>query len=132
MSRNTALAVGLTLTAATALLLIYAAKRVVYFFSFDQASRPATIESAADTAAPPQYGGVTLSWDEVPNARSYNLYWSTQPGITKYNGNRITGITPPFRFTRVEKGRTYYFAVTAVTDAGESSESDEIVYRADP
>ena len=73
---------------------------------------------------------VMLSWDAVPNANTYNLYGSTEPGVTRYTGKKIAGIAPPYRFARVENGQTYYFVVTAVSGAGESSESAEIVYRA--
>lgn len=132
MRRNTKLAVGIALTATTVVLLTYAAKRMAYFFSFEKAPPSAAIESGTERDAGKQTAPVTLTWDAVPHARSYNLYWSHQPGVNRRNGNKIEGVRPPYRFVRVEKGRTYHFVVTAVSDAGESRESSEIVYRADP
>ena len=132
MSRDTTLAVGIALTAATIVLLVFAAKRIVYFFSFETAPPPAAVESNSAADARPQFNGIALTWDTVPKALSYNLYWSTRPGVTRQTGKKIAGIQPPYRFVRVEKGQVYYFVVTAVTDAGESGESEEIVYRAVP
>ena len=132
MNRNRALAVGLFLTAITAFLLVYAAKHVAYLMSFDQASHPMAGEAKPQLAVEKPYRTVTLSWDKVANARTYNLYWSKRPGVTRHTGNKIAGVSPPYRFARVEKGRTYYFVVTSVPEAGESSESEELVYRAVP
>ena len=132
MRRSRTLAIGLVLTAATVLLLAYAANRLVYLFTFDQDSGSAAVDSKDGKVAGSRFSEITLSWDAVPNALSYNLYWSTRPKVTRLTGKRIPGVMPPYRFTEVEKGVTYYFVVTAVTEAGESRESEEIVYRAKP
>jgi hypothetical protein len=50
---------------------------------------------------------------------------------TRHSGNKIAGVAPPYTFKKVQKGRTYYFVVTSVTDADESGESNEIVFKAD-
>jgi uncharacterized repeat protein (TIGR02543 family) len=39
---------------------------------------------------------VTISWDAVSGATSYNIYWSTTSGVTKTSGTRITGATSPY------------------------------------
>ena len=132
MRRKNALIAGLVLTAATAVLLVYAAKRVSYLFSFEHDLRPETSELSAEPAAENRFRAVTISWDTVADAHTYNLYWSERAGVTRQTGNKIAGVVPPYRFNRVENGHTYYFVVTAVTEAGESGESDEIVYRAEP
>lgn len=132
MKRNKALAIGFALTATTVLLLVYAASRLAYFFSFDPPSGSAATASRDEPPAGKQLEGITLSWDAVPGAQTYNLYWSTRPGVTRHTGNKISGVEPPFRFSRVHEGQTYYFVVTAVTDGGESRESAEIVYRPTP
>jgi|GEM_PF-3693799 len=132
MSRKTPLTIGLVLTATTIALLTYAAKQVTDLFSFDRQPSAATVDSSAETPTRSQFGEVTLSWDTVPTANAYNLYWSTRPGVTRFSGNKIAGVSPPYRFDAVKKESTYYFVVTAVTAAGESGESEEIVYRAAP
>jgi YHS domain-containing protein len=75
-------------------------------------------------------GKVTLIWNEVPGAISYNVYGSTSPGVTKLSGSKIRNVSNPFAIDRLQPGKTYYFVVTAVTDLGESEESKELSYTA--
>jgi hypothetical protein len=87
------------------------------------------------TPVPPAPGGLsgesgngqaTLSWNAVNGASSYNLYYSTTPGVTKATGTEITGVTSPRTVSPLTNGTPYYFVVTAVDPHGESSESDEV------
>jgi fibronectin type 3 domain-containing protein len=73
-------------------------------------------------------GKVTLTWDNVSNATSYNIYWSNKKGVTKRNGTRISNVQNPHTITGLKKGKTYYFVVTAVNKAGESAVSEGISY----
>jgi hypothetical protein len=73
---------------------------------------------------------VKLAWDSVPGARSYNIYWSTSPKVTKDNGKKIPNVTNPYTFKGVRKATTYYFVVTAVNEQGESAVSDELPFKA--
>jgi fibronectin type 3 domain-containing protein len=75
-------------------------------------------------------GKVTLSWDEVPGATSYNVYGSTSPNVTKLTDSKFRNVPNPFTLTQLQPGKTYYFVVTAVTDTGESKESKELSYTA--
>ena len=75
-------------------------------------------------------GAVSLSWDEVPGAISYNVYGSTSPGVNKLSGSKFSNASNPFTITKLEPGKTYYFVVTVVTGSGESKESKEISYLA--
>ena len=75
-------------------------------------------------------GKVTLSWDEVPGAKSYNVYGSTSPGVTKFRGKIFRNVPNPYTITKLQPGKTYYFVITAVTDSGESEESKELSYTA--
>ena len=75
-------------------------------------------------------GEVTLSWNEVPDAISYNVYGSTSPGVTKFNGSKFRNTPNPFTITQLQPGKTYYFVVTVITDSGESEESKEFSYTA--
>jgi uncharacterized protein YcfL len=68
---------------------------------------------------------VTLAWDDVPNVTSYNIYWSDKSGVTKKNGTKISNVKNPHKIAGLKKGKTYYFAVTAVNASGESKESEE-------
>ena len=73
-------------------------------------------------------GQVTLSWKNVPGAKSYNIYMSTTPGVTKLNSNKIQNVANPITITDLEVGITYYFIVTVVNDFGEREISREVSY----
>ena len=73
---------------------------------------------------------VTLSWNEVPGAISYNVYASTSPSVTKLSGFKIRNVSSPLTIDRLQPGKTYYFVVTAITELGESEESKELSYTA--
>ena len=60
-------------------------------------------------------GQATLSWDNVPNAVSYNIYYSESPGVTKQNGKKIANVTSPYTIKGLKREKVYYFVVTAVT-----------------
>jgi fibronectin type 3 domain-containing protein len=71
---------------------------------------------------------VTLAWDSVPNATSYNIYWSDKPGVTRQNGTKISNVKNPYKMKGLKKGEKYYFVVTAVNASGESRESAEFSF----
>jgi fibronectin type 3 domain-containing protein len=77
-------------------------------------------------------GEVTVGWDTVAGATSYNVYVAASSGVTKANyetlpsGNRHPVAAGPFTKSDLIDGTTYYFVVTAVNAAGESAESSEV------
>ena len=79
-------------------------------------------------AALPETGGATLAWDNVPNAISYNIYWSEKPGVTKKTGTKISNVKNPHKMTGLKIGKKYYVVVTAVNAFGESKESEELSF----
>lgn len=68
-------------------------------------------------------GRITLSWNNVPGATSYSIYWSNSPGVTKSTGTRISGIVTPYIHSGLTNGIPYYYVITASNSQGESSES---------
>jgi lysophospholipase L1-like esterase len=76
----------------------------------------------------PETQDVTLTWDDIANAASYNIYWSDKPGVTKKNGNKISNVKNPHKIVGLKKGIKYYFVVTAVNASGESEESTELSF----
>ena len=75
-----------------------------------------------------QTQAITLAWDKVTNATSYNIYWGNKPGVTKKNGTKISNVKSPYKITGLKKGEKYYFVVTSVNGSVESKESKEISY----
>ena len=71
-------------------------------------------------------GTVTLNWQPIHRASSYNLYWSTEPGFSIENGILITDVQTPFQHHDLRNGTAYYYLLTAVNAAGESSPSSPI------
>ena len=76
----------------------------------------------------PKTHDVTLAWDDIPNATSYNIYWSDKPQVTKKNGTKISNVKNPHKISGLKKGKKYYFVVTAVNASGESKESEELSF----
>jgi hypothetical protein len=68
----------------------------------------------------------TVTWNSVSQAASYNLYYSSTPGVTTANGTKITGVTSPKVITSLTDGTSYYFVVTAVNAGGESTASTQV------
>jgi hypothetical protein len=74
-------------------------------------------------------GQVTLVWNEVPNATSYNVCWSKFPGVNRQNGNKISEIKNPTTTIKgLSIGDRYYFVVTAVKGTAESQESEVLSF----
>jgi len=71
---------------------------------------------------------VILQWNNVPDAVSYNVYWSRFAGVTKHNGHKIPDAANPITITDLSPNKTYYFVVTTVGDGGESDESKEMAF----
>jgi hypothetical protein len=76
-------------------------------------------------------GNVTIAWDNLPDAISYNIYWNDSPGVTKHNGIKISNVKSPHTIEGLIRGTTYYFVITSVNEFGESHESEEITTTVD-
>ena len=95
-------------------------------------------------------GRVMITWDAVPEAMYYNLYFMTTKGVqikfseltrpiasaedfktvigvTKEKGTCIEGAQSPFMHDDLANGTCYHYVVTVVTQKGESPESQEVM-----
>ena len=75
---------------------------------------------------------VTLQWNEVNGATSYSLYLAAEPYISKENIRTLQGwaivdnVNSPYTYTGMIPGVTYYFALVASNDGGQSILSNEV------
>jgi len=104
----------------------------------------------ANVAAKPGNGKITITWDPVPEAMYYNLYFQTSKGVqikfsdltrpiasaddfkpvigvTKEKGNCIEGASSPYEHDDLANSTCYHYVVTVVTQQGESHESVEVL-----
>ncbi len=100
--------------------------------------------------AKPGNGRVVVTWNPVPEAMYYNLYYQTTKGVLiKYSeltrpiasesdfnpvigvkkdkGNCIEGASSPYIHDDLANGTCYHYVVTVVTPKGESPESAEVM-----
>jgi hypothetical protein len=96
--------------------------------SSEASATPMPLVPAAPTglSATASNGQVSLSWNAVAGAASYNLYRGTSPGgegSTPY----LTGLTATsYTDVGLTDGTTYYYTVTAVNPAGQSGQSSQV------
>lgn len=104
----------------------------------------------ANLKAQPGNGRVLLTWDPVPDAMYYNIYYmttkgvqikfseltrpiagpqdfKTKIGVTKEKGTCIEGPSSPYLHEDLANGTCYHYVVTVVTQKGESPESEEVM-----
>jgi fibronectin type 3 domain-containing protein len=63
---------------------------------------------------------VTIDWSGVSSAGQYNLYISTDASFSDGTTTVISNVTPPYIHNSLTNGATYYYAVSAVGEGGES------------
>lgn len=71
-------------------------------------------------------GEVSISWNEVVGADSYNLYYLTYPGVMAANARQIAAAKSGEPITGLRNTVPHYFRVTAVNSVGESELSAEV------
>jgi hypothetical protein len=64
-----------------------------------------------------------ISWTAVTGATAYNLYWSTEPGVTKATGIKIANVKSPYTHTGLVNFTSYYYMLVSVNAYGEGNSS---------
>ncbi|TKB62680.1 MAG: hypothetical protein E8D48_07855 [Nitrospira sp.] len=100
--------------------------------------------------AKPGNGRITVTWDPVPDAMYYNLYFQTSKGVQikfseltrpiagpedfkgvigvkKDKATCLEGASSPYVHDDLANGTCYHYVVTVVTSKGESPESKEVM-----
>lgn len=128
MNKKATIVISIVCLSASLVLIAIAYDRLTYFYGFVDGSGFDKVSAMLNEAPDSDTETITLTWDLVAGAISYNLYWANQEGVTRENGNRIQHVRPSYEFDRIQKGKRYYFVVTAVKGSVESSESNEVSY----
>ena len=69
---------------------------------------------------------VSLSWDAVSGAESYNIYFANQDGVSSDSyDTKIASVISPFVVDGLSNGVTYYFVITAENSNNESGISEQ-------
>ncbi len=71
---------------------------------------------------------VTLVWNEVEGAVSYNLYWTKDTTVTPETGTKVEGVSSGFLFVLRDKA-PHSFLVAAVNANGEGLPSEVVTER---
>lgn len=82
------------------------------------------LQSPTDVSASAENKFITVSWNSVPDAESYNLYWSISKDITKDTAEIIPGVTSPYTVAGLPESEIYSFLVTALNGDSESLASN--------
>ncbi len=83
-------------------------------------------EAPEDLVAHAAASSVTLEWSPSDTATTYDLFWSTWPGLTLDEASRISGVASPFVHANLTKGQTYWYIVTASNGEGMSEPSQVV------
>ena len=71
-------------------------------------------------------GEIQLTWVGISRATSYNVYWSTQPGLPADDRILIANVPKPYLHTGLTNGIVYYYLISAVNADGESVSTVEL------
>jgi hypothetical protein len=78
---------------------------------------PETIQGLTATSGT---GQITLNWNPVAGATSYNLYWSQTSRNVTENVTKIVGVSMPYIHTGLAEDATYYYVLTVEVNGNES------------
>ncbi|MHC3994790.1 hypothetical protein ACXWTF_08155 [Thiomicrolovo sp. ZZH C-3] len=70
---------------------------------------------------------MTLDWEEVPHARAYNLYFTTDYNFDMETASKIENITPPFTHMLLNNMTTYSYRLTSVNDENIESAPSRLI-----
>jgi hypothetical protein len=89
-----------------------------------------TLPAPLNVSAQGLYSQIYLSWDPVAGASGYNIYWSSQPGVTRETGNKLLTVSSTYLHSNVLSSN-YYYVVTALSE-DESVASAEVSAATNP
>lgn len=86
-----------------------------------------TLSCPGNVATVSGAGKVTVKWNEVTGATSYNIYFSDKKGVDPKTAAKIGGVKGAvYEHAGLKNGVTYFYVVSAVNAKGESPPSGEV------
>jgi len=74
-------------------------------------------ESPTGTSVTIRGDNVTIKWNDVPHANTYDIYYSTSPGITtEGQAARVSNVISPYTLALPQNNTTYYISIAANHD----------------
>jgi hypothetical protein len=95
-------------------------------------SSTSALAAPQNIAVVPANGSVTLTWNTVVGATSYNIYYASESKIligsiaSFDDGTALKNVSSPRVINSLRNNETYYFVVTAVSNGTESLASVEV------
>lgn len=95
-------------------------------------SSTSALAAPQNIAVVPANGSVTLTWNTVVGATSYNIYYASESklligSIASFDdGTALKNVSSPRVINSLRNNETYYFVVTAVSNGTESLASVEV------
>jgi len=85
------------------------------------------LSTPVNVVATGNVGNITITWDAVPGATGYDVFWSATPGVTSSSAMIGTSATSSFVDTEASGGGTTdYYKVSATDAMGSSPLSAEV------
>ena len=124
MLRNAAGLTCLVLMVAVLCLCTQLSPNTLKMISFSDNSNPPSAPVIKSAIA--GVGSITVSWDTVSGAQSYNLFYHTGPTVDTTTGTKMAGVTSPVQIPGLTNDTQYAIAVCAANASGESGPSNTV------
>ncbi|MFH1761603.1 MAG: Ig-like domain-containing protein [bacterium] len=94
--------------------------------SGDNKDEQAVFTEPQNVIAKPGQKQSTITWDPVPEAAAYNIYWMQGDALYRPKSQVIKGVASPYVHANLDYIQQYNYMVVAVNSQGEEKESQAV------